>query len=302
MNTNELQAFYCTGTLSSLSKAAARLRVSQPAITQRIKSLEKELRVELFHRKPFTLTELGKRMLPLAQRVLEAEGEFRKELDPNAPHALSWRVGVIESALHSHLMSWFAQLESEEPGLQLELTVETTNGLEALMDRGALDLAISALPFSQVGVETRPLPALPMVFVGDATLHTQPHYVLAELAPRGVITFQAASQPHSSLHRAMKARKIGNARMHAVSSISGMVDLVLAGCGVATLPRAVAERFAASNPSLRVLSCDVELPALPIHVSWRVDPAEPRLDPIVQRAIRLMKSKSGGRGGPYRPR
>jgi DNA-binding transcriptional LysR family regulator len=126
MNTDELQVFYWSGTLSSLSKAATRLRVSQPAITLRIQALEKELKADLFHRKPFMLTELGKRLLPLAERVVEAEGELRKELDPDTHHALFWRVGVIESALHSHLMSWLAQLESEQPGLRLELTVETT--------------------------------------------------------------------------------------------------------------------------------------------------------------------------------
>ena len=59
--------------------------------------------------------------------------------------------------------------------------------------------------------------------------------------------------------------------MHSISSISAMAELVEQGLGVATLPQAVVTRLARRLP-LKPLRVDAALPALPIHLSWLIDP------------------------------
>jgi DNA-binding transcriptional LysR family regulator len=54
--------------------------------------------------------------------------------------------------------------------------------------------------------------------------------------------------------------------------------------GIATLPRAVVERLAKRAP-LKLLACDDELPPLPIHLSWRDDPASPAHPSLVERLV-----------------
>jgi DNA-binding transcriptional LysR family regulator len=68
-------------------------------------------------------------------------------------------------------------------------------------------------------------------------------------------------------------RQAGHTRLkvHAISSVSAMVELVEGGLGVATLPLAVIRRLAERQP-LRALPCEVDLPPLPIFLSYRDDP------------------------------
>ena len=56
------------------------------------------------------------------------------------------------------------------------------------------------------------------------------------------------------------------------ASGSAMVQLVEGGFGIATLPRAAVERLAERLP-LKPLATDVPLTPLPVHLSWRADPA-----------------------------
>ena len=81
------------------------------------------------------------------------------------------RVGAFESALHSWLMDWVRQLHEAQPGMALELTVETSPVLVDQLARGTVDLAIAALPADGSGVRAMPLPSMPMVFVGHAQRH-----------------------------------------------------------------------------------------------------------------------------------
>lgn len=72
--------------------------------------------------------------------------------------------------------------------------------------------------------------------------------------------------------------------MHAISSISAMAQLVEAGFGVATLPRAVVDGLARRLP-LRVLPSEGTLEPLPIYASYRDDPSSLLLEAAVSSAV-----------------
>ena len=95
---------------------------------------------------------------------------------------------------------------------------------------------------------------------------------LAELAAENeLLTFQRGSQPQVALLDLCRRHGIEAPRLHAISSISAMVEQ---GFGIATLPKAAVLRLAGRRP-LALLHCDVELPPLPMHLSWRDDPGSP---------------------------
>lgn len=68
--------------LQSISKAAAKLFISQPALTRIILNIETELGTTLFNRSvlPIQLTYAGKRYLEEARRIWEIDESFRREL------------------------------------------------------------------------------------------------------------------------------------------------------------------------------------------------------------------------------
>src|SRR5262249_44300479 len=105
-----------------------------------------------------------------------------------------------------------------------------------------------------------------MAFLGSAARHRKGRYRFEELARAGIITFQAGSQPHRSVVKLLRSAGLESARLDLCSSIPSMVKAVQRGFGAATLP----EQLAAQAPEfgLRVLACDIALPALPMWLSW----------------------------------
>ncbi len=274
MNLRVVEAFYWVVMLKSVTRAAEKLHITQSAMSSRIASLEQELGMLLLDRRDrqFRVTSAGQRFFDHAQRLLALQREIKADLGAAATQAVTLRVGAIESVLHSWLLDWVRALRSAEPLLALELTVETTPVLNDQLARGALDIAVAATPCTASGVRSQPLPAMAMAFVGHAGRHRRRRWSLAELAAGEIMTFQRGSQPHGALLDLLHRAGLEPARVHRISSISAMAQLVEDGFGVATLPLAVAELLRRRLP-LKVLVCDTPLPPLPLHASWRDDPA-----------------------------
>jgi DNA-binding transcriptional LysR family regulator len=283
MNLRFVEAFYWVAQLKSISRAAEKLFLTQSAMSSRIAALEEELGVLLLDRrdKQFRLTIPGLRFLNYAERLLTLQRDVKLEMGSGSPQALSVRIGAIESVLHSWLIPWVERLRAEHPVLELELTVETTPVLVEQVRRGTLDIAFAALPATSEGLKIRPLVPMEMVFVGNARLHRRQRYSLEELAEIDLLTFQRGSQPHVALMDLFRQARLEPRRVHAISSISAMTQLVEGGFGVATLPHSAAQRLLAHR-NLRLLKCDVALQPLPVFASYRPDPGSPTVETVVQ--------------------
>ncbi len=286
MNLRFVEAFYWVASLKSISRAAEKLYLTQSAMSSRIATLEAELGVLLLDRrdKQFKLTGAGARFLLYAEKLLALQREVKAEMGSGQAMAMSMRIGAIESVLHSWLIPWLERLRADYPGLELELTVETTPILIDQMQRGTLDLVFAVLPASAEGVRNHALPAMEMAFVGHPELHKKRNYKLAELAGMELLTFQKGSQPHVTLLDLFRTHRLEPKKVHAISSISAMVQLVQGGFGVALLPRAAVERLT-GFARLKPLTCDAKLQSLPIHASYRTDPTSRTVETVVQSAI-----------------
>ncbi len=274
MNLRFVEAFYWVATLRSVSRAAEKLFITQSAMSSRIAALEEELGALLLDRrdKSFRLTIAGARFLVHAQKLLELQRSAKAELSGgNVVGEQVLRVGAIESVMHSWLAEWLSALRKQHEGLAIELTVETTPLLLDHVHRGVLDLAFAAAPASAGGVSSAPMPSMPMAFIGNRAVHSARLYSAAAIAAMDIMTFQRGSQPYVALIDALAARKITGTRIHAISSISAMVELVEASFGIATLPLAAATRLS-ENRQIRVLQSEIVLPPLTIFASYRADP------------------------------
>lgn len=292
MNLRFVEAFFWVATLKSVSRAADKLYLTQSAMSARVAALEEELGALLLDRqdKQVRLTPAGTRFMHYAQKLLELQKELKAEMGATQSLATTLRLGAIESVLHSWLIPWLERLRIDQPGLELELTVETTPMLMDQVQRGAQDIVFAALPAAGEGVRHQVFPSMPMSFVGSAMLHRKRSYSLAELSGKELLTFQRGSQPYVALVDVLRQAKLEGKRIHAISSVSAMVQLVQGGFGVATLPRAAAERLAQAQ-GLRLLKCDVALPPLPIHASYRKDPTNSLIEAVLASALVFKLSK-----------
>ena len=286
MNLRFVEAFYWVASLKSISRAAEKLFLTQSAMSSRISTLEEELGVLLLDRgdKQFKLTAAGARFLVYADKLLALQRDVKAEMGSDQHMAVSMRIGAIESVLHSWLIPWLEKLRSDHPGLELELTVETTPILMDLVQRGTLDVVFAALPASSTGVRNHTLPPMDMAFVGNPLLHKKRNYKLAELADMELLTFQKGSQPHVTLLDLFKKHRLEPKKVHAISSISAMVQLVQGGFGVALLPLAAVARLG-GFAKLKPFAVDANVQSLPIHASYRIDPTSDSVEVVVQSAL-----------------
>ncbi len=286
MNLRFVEAFYWVASLKSVTRAAEKLFLTQSAMSSRIAALEEELGVLLLDRrdKHFKLTVAGSRFLVYAKRMLDLQRQLKSEMGSGGPLEVSMRLGAIESVLHSWLIPWVEQLRKDNAQLELELTVESTPVLLDQIRRGTLDVVFAALPASADGIRSQALTPMEMVLVGNAKTHRKRRYAIDDFADADILTFQRGSQPHVYLLDTFRHAQVEPRRVHTVSSISAMVQLVQGGFGVATLPRLAIDRLTAF-PDLRALSCDTVLKPLPIHVSYREDPSSPAMEAVVRSAL-----------------
>jgi DNA-binding transcriptional LysR family regulator len=265
MNLRFVEAFYWAVTLKSVTRAAEKLFVTQSALSSRIAALEAELGVLLLDRrdKQFRLSAAGVRFQRHAEQLLNLQRQIKAEFGSGAERPMQLRIGVIESVLHSWLIEWVQALRREHPTLELALTVETTPVLLDQLKRGTADLVLAALPADGTGIRTRALVPMPVVFVGRKSRHGRRRFTLQQLAAQDeLLTFQRGSQPHVALLDLCRKQ----------------------GFGVATLPQAAVARLSEHMP-LCVVRCDAVLPPLPIHMSWRDDPAASAAGQVVDSVL-----------------
>ena len=287
MNLRFVEAFYWAVTLKSVTRAAEKLFITQSALSSRIAALETELGALLLDRrdKQFRLTTAGARFHRHAERLLNLQREIKAEFCSGAERPMQLRIGVIESVLHSWLIEWVQALRRAHPALELALTVETTPVLLDQMRRGTADLILAALPADGQSVQTKALAPMPLVFVGQQSRHGRKRFTLPQLTAQDeLLTFQRGSQPHVALLDLCRRQGVESPRVHTISSISAMVQLVEQGFGVATLPQAAVARLAAQLP-LCPVRCDAVLTPLPIHLSWRDDPAALAVAQVVESVL-----------------
>ena len=292
MNLRFVEAFYWVASLKSVTRASEKLFLTQSAMSSRIAALEDELGVLLLDRrdKQFRLTVPGLRFFTYAQRLLELQREIKSEMGSGSPQAMTLRLGAIESVLHSWLIPLVEKLRVDYPSLELELTVETTPVLLDQIRRGALDLIFAALPASMEGLRSKALPPMDMVFVGNAKQHRRRLYTLADLGELDLLTFQRGSQPHVALVDMFRQAALEPKRVHAISSISAMTQLVEGGFGVATLPRAAAQRLV-ENRDLKLLACASALQPLPVYATFRADPTSMAVDTVVKEVFSFIENQ-----------
>jgi DNA-binding transcriptional LysR family regulator len=282
MNLRFVESFYWAVQLKSITRAADKMFLTQSAVSSRVASLEDELGVLLLDRrdKQFRLTLAGTRFFKHAERLLDLQRDVKTEMGQAERLAVTLRIGAIESVLHAWLVPWLEQLRLERPELSLELSVDTTPTLLDQINRGVQDLVFAALPASGEAIFTKTLPSMAMGFIGSKSLHTKRLYKLSSLCEYELLTFQRGSQPHVQLVDLFNQAGISPKRIHTISSISAMAQLVQGGFGIATLPLQ-AVRNPLNFPNIKPLKSDVQLEPLPISASYRVDPTSRDVEMLV---------------------
>lgn len=149
MDIAALRAFVVVADGASFSAAAARLHLTQPAISKRVATLEQALDTRLFDRigKRVTLTEAGAALLPWARRIL-ADVEDGRRAVANLSRCVAGRLSLATShhiGLH-RLPPVLRAYTERYPEVTLDLQFLDSEAACQAVERGELELAIVTLP------------------------------------------------------------------------------------------------------------------------------------------------------------
>ncbi|MQS11225.1 LysR family transcriptional regulator [Streptomyces kaniharaensis] len=186
MELRQLRCFVAVAEELHFGRAAEKLLLGQPAVSQQVRRLERELKVELFDRSPryVRLTPAGEHFLPAARDVLAAEDAARAlAADLAAPAVL--RLGTV-TGLGERLDLILDTYQRRAPGVRVELHSTPVRERLARLADGRLDAAFVRGAIAGSSADLRFLPVwqdeLVLALPARHALADQPEIELAELA------------------------------------------------------------------------------------------------------------------------
>lgn len=269
MNTRFIEAFLQIARLKSFRAAAEHLHLTQAAISNRIASLEEEIGARLFERetRELKLTAVGSRLVDYGERMLDLEQEIRHLGRPGHEVLGLVRIGAVDSVVHTWLIAFLKRLQSTYPGIEVQLTSETSAGVYKALRDGVIDIALQTHPIESDGITSIPCLSIATGWIvsNQAMISTQ--QPILDLLGQPTITMSQNSQPHLVLKELYRRFSLPVGKTHHVSSISALVQLVEAGFGNAFVPLAPV-RYAIESGRVRLVDCGLAIPNQPLVVSY----------------------------------
>lgn len=277
-----LQYFVTVAEERHFGRAAARLHMAQPPLSQQIRRLEAELGVELFVRttRRVDLTPAGAAYLEKARAILasveEAAHETRRVAAGVVGHLT---IGCVGSVTYSLLPALSRRLAGELPGVDFSFRGEmlASEQVEALRD-GTIDLALLRPPVADGSIAVTRLrhDRLVTAVPADHPLAQKRQVRVADLEGTPLIVHSAdrRSTMYAVVRRLCRDAGFEPVIKHEVGETSTLITLVAGGLGVAVVPeqvRALGLDGVAYRPLVRPTST-VEL-----AIAHRADRTEPHL-------------------------
>ncbi|MFJ1709285.1 LysR family transcriptional regulator [Kitasatospora sp. NPDC088346] len=291
MDHRRLRYFVAVAEEQHFGRAAARLHMSQPPLSQRIRELEDELGCRLFDRSPrgVRLTEAGSVLLVEARRLLEsAELAGRRVREAGRRRAVV--VGAVAGAGLDFGPRTAAAFRRTHPDTEVRMRESGIDDPTAGLRSGLVDLALTRLPFDTAGLGVRELAAEPLVAVlpVDDPLARRAATTVDELRERPWIRLPEESDP--AWRRYWSGGRPAPGGGPVVRSVAECLHAVVWQGAVGILPAGAAHRHRAEGVAFVPLTGH---PPSRVVIAW---PSE-RPDPVVLAFVRAAEAAVAGVAG-----
>ena len=249
MELHQLRYFVAVADEGSFSRAAAKVRVAQPSLSQQIRKLEAEVGQPLFDRLPrsVVLTEAGRCLIDYARQILASVGDARRCVDElKGEVAGRVAVGAIPTIAPYVLPELVVTFQERYPQVTLEIVEDVTDGITRRIEIGELDVALAST--------CHPSPTLQRESLG-----TEPLLMLVPekhpLAKKNLVEFDdLKSQRFLLLHEMhclsqqvnhlLESRRLRPEIALAGSQLSTIANMVAASIGISIVPQMMVQHHA----------------------------------------------------------
>ena len=242
MEIHQLRYFVAVADEGSFSRAAAKVRVAQPSLSQQIRKLEAELGRPLFDRLPrsVVLTEAGRCLIDYARQILASIGDARRCVDDlKGEVAGRVAVGAIPTIAPYVLPELVVTFQKNYPDVILEVVEDVTDGITRRIEAGELDVALASTCRASPTLRREPLGTEPLL-----ALVPEKH----PLAKKDVVEFDdLKSQRFLLLHEMhclsqqvnhlLESRRLRPQIALAGSQLTTIANMVAASIGISIVPQ-----------------------------------------------------------------
>jgi DNA-binding transcriptional LysR family regulator len=244
MDVADLKVLEAVARHGSMNKAAAELHTVQSNVTARIRALEREVGVALFHRhvRGVSLTPAGQRMLPYAARIGKLVADAKLAAQDDGPPNGALTLGTLETTAALRLSPILSQFARTYPQVRLSLTTGTSCSLTEDVAHCRLDGAFVAGPVDHPDLHVETIFNEELVLVTPRTMRSLE--ALRSVQDLKTIVFRLGCSYRQRLDALLAEMGIVTATPLEFGSLDAIIACVAAGIGITLLPRGVVSNAA----------------------------------------------------------
>jgi len=249
MEIHQLRYFIAVADEGSFSRAAAKVRVAQPSLSQQIRKLEAEVGQPLFDRLPrsVVLTEAGRCFIDYARQILASIGDARRcvdELKGEVAGALA--VGAISTIAPYVLPELVVTFQKHYPKVTLEIVEDVTAGITRRIEAGELDVALASTCQQSPTLRREALASEPLLALVPEG-HPLAKKTMVELDDLKSQRFLLLHEMHclsQQVNHLLESRRLRPEIALAGSQLSTIANMVAASIGVSIVPQLMVKHYA----------------------------------------------------------
>jgi LysR family hydrogen peroxide-inducible transcriptional activator len=242
MEVHQLRYFVAVAAEGSFSRAAAKVRVAQPSLSQQIQKLEAEMGQPLFDRLPrsVVLTEAGRCLIDYARQILATIGDARRcvdELKGKVVGALA--VGAIPTIAPYVLPGLIGRFQKRYPEVTLEIVEDVTDGVAQRVEAGELDVAFASTCHQSPTIQRQSLGREPLLALVPKRhpLAKKTQVTLDDLKSQRFLLLHEMHCLSRQVNQLLAARRLRPDLALAGSQLGTIANMVAAGIGVSIVPQ-----------------------------------------------------------------
>lgn len=248
-NLEYFKVFYYVARAGSVTRAAAELSVSQPAVSQALKQLERQLEVSLFQRasRGIRLTREGQLLYEYVEKGYEQiELGVRKVRQMQNLETGEIRIGASDMTLKYYLLPYLEKFHEQYPGIKIVVTNAPTPETLKFLKEGKIDFGIVSTPFAEAdGLKSLPVREIEDVFVAGRRFISYKNKMLdlQKLEELPLIFLEKNTSTRSCMDEFLAQNGIVLKPEFELATSDMIVQFVLRNLGVGCVVRDFAEKY-----------------------------------------------------------
>lgn len=266
------KVFYYVASSLSFSEASKALYISQSAVSQSIKTLEKKLGQPLFYRttKKVSLTPAGELLMKHIEPAINLIHRGEETLSDDAAMQFGQlHIGASDTICRYFLVPYLEQFHKAYPQVPIRITNATSFGCVELLEQGNVDLILVNYPNASLSPSciTQSVAEFRDVFIGNPNFFSFPDkpMTLKQVSEYPLLMLDRKSTTSDYLHKLFLKHQLELVPDVRLSSNDLLIDLSRIGLGISFVPDyCIKEREEESmqdKHNLKILSLTETIPA-----------------------------------------